>query len=414
MGTRMNAFENALSQLKRAAAVKQVDARLLERLRVPEREMRVSIPVGMDDGSEKLFEGYRVQHSSLRGPYKGGIRYHPDADINEVKALALWMTMKCAVANIPMGGGKGGIAVEPKKLSKKELERLSRAWVQKMYPVLGPEKDVPAPDVNTTGEIMSWMADEYAKQTGDKRNATFTGKPVKYGGSEGRVVATGLGGFFAFDALRKQFGIGDGASVAVQGMGNVGGNAAKIFEKHGYRILAMSDSRGGIANDAGLDVGAVIAYKEKSGSLKGFPGAREISNGDILELSCDVLVPAALENQLTESNATRVRARLVLELANGPTAPEADDILFARGIPVVPDILANAGGVIVSTFEWEQNLKKQHWSEKKVLEKLRAIMRREAATIAANAKKLKTDLRRAAFLLALERLEKALEKSTTD
>ncbi len=406
----MNPFENALNQLKRAAAVGKVDERLLARMRTPEREVRVSIPVEMDDGSLRIFDGYRVQHSSLRGPYKGGIRYHPEADINEVKALALWMTMKCAVAGIPMGGGKGGITVDPKELSRKELERLSRGWVQRLYPVLGPRVDVPAPDVNTTGEIMSWMVDEYRKLTGDKTGASFTGKPLKRGGSEGRVLATGMGGFFAFDALRKSFGIRDGANIAIQGMGNVGGNAAHIFSDHGYRIIAMSDSRGGIVNEKGLDVNAVHAHKEKHGSLKGFPGAHNIPNERLLELSCDVLVPAALENQLTASNAPSIKARMVLELANGPTTPEADDILFARGIPVIPDILANAGGVIVSTFEWEQNLKKQHWSEKKVFEKLQAILRREALGIAAKAKRLKTDLRRAAFLVALERLEVALKR----
>lgn len=406
----MNPFENALEQLKRAAKVAHVSPDLLARMRVPEREVRVAIPVKMDDGSLKIFEGYRVQHSSLRGPYKGGIRYHPDADINEVKALALWMTMKCAVAGIPMGGGKGGITVDPKKLSKKELERLSRGWVRALSPVLGPRRDVPAPDVNTTGEIMDWMGDEYRKITGDKTNATFTGKPLGKGGSEGRVLATGLGGFFAFDALRKGCGIKDGASVAIQGMGNVGGNAAQIFSDHGYRIIAMSDSSGGIVNENGLNVIAVQAYKDKTGSLKGFSGARGISNEALLELSCDVLIPAALENQITAKNANQIKARMILELANGPTTPEADDILFARDIPVVPDILANAGGVVVSTFEWEQNLKKQHWSEKKVFEKLRTIMWREAINVAKRAKQSKTDLRRAAFLIALERLQKALKK----
>lgn len=416
----MNPFENALKQLERAAAVSPVDANLLARLRVPEREVRVSIPVEMDDGSLRIFEGYRVQHSSLRGPYKGGIRYHPETDINEVKALALLMTMKCAVADLPMGGGKGGITVDPKKLSRAELQRLSRGWVRALAAILGARIDVPAPDLNTTPEIMSWMADEYKKITGDKTNATFTGKPLKQGGSEGRVLATGLGGFFAFDALRKAFGIEEGASVAVQGMGNVGGNAAKIFSERGYRVVALSDSRSGIFNERGLDVGNVFAYKEKTGSLQKFPGAKSISNEELLELPVDVLIPAALENQITAGNAKRIQARMVFELANGPTTPEADDILFARHIPVVPDILANSGGVVVSTFEWEQNLKKQHWSEKKVFEKLQKIMRREAALVATRAGKLssrggsayggQTDLRRAAFLVALERLEKALRK----
>jgi glutamate dehydrogenase len=406
----MNAFDNALSQLKRAAKIARVKPELLERMQSPEREVRVSIPVRMDDGTLKIFEGYRVQHSSVRGPYKGGIRFHPDADINEVKALSLWMTMKCAVADIPMGGGKGGITVDPKQLSKSELERLSRGWVRRLAPVLGPKVDVPAPDVNTTPEIMGWMVDEYQKITGDKTKASFTGKPINKGGSEGRGVATGTGGFFAFDALRKEFDIPEGASIAIQGMGNVGGNAAKIFSAHGYKIVAMSDSKGGIFNKDGLDVASVLSYKEKTKSLKGFPGAKEVSNAKLLELPADVLIPAALENQITAKNAARIKARMVLELANGPTTPEADDILLSRKITVVPDILANAGGVVVSTFEWEQNLKRVHWSEEIVLKKLKTILQRQSGEIAKRARSAKTDLRRAAFAIALERIESALNK----
>ncbi len=405
----MNAFDNALSQLKRAAKIARMRPELLERMQSPEREVRVSIPVKMDDGSLKIFEGYRVQHSSVRGPYKGGIRLHPDTDINEVKALALWMTMKCAVADIPMGGGKGGVTVDPKQLSKAELERLARGWVRRLAPVLGPKVDVPAPDVNTTPEIMQWMVDEYEKITGDRTRAAFTGKPVKYGGSEGRGIATGMGGFYAFDALRERFGIKHGASIAIQGMGNVGGNAANIFSEHGYKIVAMSDSKGGIFNERGLDVAAVIRYKEKNKSLKGFPGARAVSNEKLLELPADVLIPAALENQINEKNAKRIQAHMVLELANGPTTPEADDILLAHKIVVVPDILANAGGVIVSTFEWEQNLKRTHWSEAVVLKKLKAIMRKQSEVIGDRARREKIDLRRAAFAVALERIESALK-----
>ena len=245
-----NPFKNALKQLDRAASIAKLDPRTLVRMRHAEREVRVSIPVKMDNGELRIFEGYRVQHSSSRGPYKGGIRFHPEADMDEVRALALWMTMKCAVASIPMGGGKGGITVNPKDLSKAELERLSRGWVQRLYPVLGPQIDVPAPDVNTTPEIIGWMADEYEKQTGDTTNATFTGKPLDKGGSEGRVLATGMGGFFTFDALRKRLQLPASVTVAVQGMGNVGGNAAKIFSEHGHRIIAISDSHGGIERGA--------------------------------------------------------------------------------------------------------------------------------------------------------------------
>jgi glutamate dehydrogenase len=404
----MNAFEQAQVQLSRARIVRGVSEALRVRLEHPERQITVAIPVKMDDGTTEVFEGYRVQYSSLRGPYKGGIRYHPDADINEVKALAFWMTIKCAVAGIPMGGGKGGITVDPKRLSKGELERLSRGWVEALYPVLGPSRDVPAPDVNTTPEIMRWMADEYAKLTNDSNNATFTGKPLDYGGSEGRGAATGAGGYDVFEALHEKMGLPDSVSVVIQGMGNVGGNAAKIFHEHGHIILAMSDSKGGIYSKEGLDPDAVERYKKEHGSLKGFPGAKEVSNAKLLELKCDVLIPAALENQLTKKNAKNVKAKVVLELANGPTSTEADDILFKRHIPVIPDVLANSGGVIVSTFEWEQNLKGEHWTEDDVLDRLQKLLARESKHIWDTSVELKTDLRRAAFVLALERLDRAL------
>jgi len=402
-----NPFQNALSQLQRVAAVRPTPAETLATLSRAEREITISIPVRMDDGSLLVFEGYRVQHSSLRGPYKGGIRFHPDTNIDEVRALALWMTMKCAVAGIPMGGGKGGVTVDPKKLSKGELERLSRGWVQRMYPVLGPQRDVPAPDVNTTPEIMTWMVDEYEKITGDTTRATFTGKPVGQGGSEGRGAATGLGGFLVFNALRSQLRIPEKARIVIQGMGNVGGTAAHIFTEHGHTVIAMSDSRGGIVDEAGLNPAAVEAYKKEHGSLVGFPGAREITNAELLELSCDVLIPAALENQITSENAARIHAQMILELANGPTTPEADDQLFGRGIAVVPDILANAGGVVVSTFEWEQNLADTHWSEEEVNTKLGELLTRESLAVMRRARELSTDLRRGAYALALDRLEEA-------
>ncbi len=405
----MNAFEEAQEQLKRSLAIFPVGNQLRTRLTRAEREVTVSIPLTMDNGSTKVFEGYRVQYSNLRGPYKGGIRFHPDADINEVTALAFWMTFKCAVTNIPMGGGKGGITVNPRELSKGEVERLSRGWVRALAPVLGPERDVPAPDVNTTPEIMTWMADEYQKLTGDTRNATFTGKPIAQGGSEGRGVATGMGGFYVFEALRDVLKLPKTVSVVIQGMGNVGGNAAKIFHEHGHTILAMSDSKGGIYSAGGLEPEAVEKYKKENGSLEGFPGAEHISNEKLLELSCDVLVPAALENQITQKNAQSIKAKVVLELANGPTSTKADDILFRKGIAVVPDILANAGGVVVSTYEWEQNLKNEHWSEKDVLNKLRELLNRESKNVWELSVKLSTDLRRAAFALALERLEESLD-----
>jgi glutamate dehydrogenase/leucine dehydrogenase len=406
----MNPFEQAQLQLARALKVHPISEALEARLEKPERQLTVSIPVEMDDGRTEVFEGYRVQYSSLRGPYKGGIRYHPDADINEVKALAFWMTIKCAVGNIPMGGGKGGITLDPRALSRRELEAVSRGFVEALYPVLGPEGDVPAPDVNTTPEIMRWMADEYRKLTGDHRNATFTGKPLDYGGSEGRGVATGAGGYYVFEALQKEMKLPKKVSVVIQGMGNVGGNAAKIFRANGHAVLAMADSNGGVDSAEGLDPDAVESYKRTHGSLKGFPNAEQISNEKLLELKCDVLIPAALENQITKKNAHRIRAKAVLELANGPTSPEADDILFKKKISVVPDVLANSGGVVVSTYEWEQNLKGEHWSEKVVLGKLRKLLERESKGIWRESKKLRTDLRRAAFSIALGRLEKALAK----
>lgn len=403
----INPFENALRQLWGAAKAGGVEGELVERLSRAEREITVTIPVAMDDGTTRLFEGYRVQHSSLRGPYKGGIRFHPEADIDEVRALALWMTIKTAVADIPMGGGKGGVVVDVNSMSEGELERLSRGFVRTLWRDLGPLVDVPAPDMNTTPQIMSWMVDEFGKLSGDTTKAAFTGKPVADGGSEGRGAATGLGGFYVFSALKDKAGLGDGLTIAVQGMGNVGGHAAKIFSDHGHKVVAMSDSKGAIYNEAGLDPSAVEAYKAEHRSLSGFPGARAITNAELLELPVDVLVPAAMENQLTGDNAGQVRAKMILELANGPTTPEADEILFKAGVMVVPDILANAGGVVVSTFEWEQNRKGEKWSETEVLDKLRATLVPQAELIFEKAKASNLTLRTAAFLVALERLASA-------
>lgn len=402
-----NPFQNAMLQLDRATKVKPFTKEFLSRLHQPNREVRIAIPVMMDDGTLSIFEGYRVQYNNARGPYKGGIRYHQDTDINEVKALAFWMALKCAVANIPMGGGKGGITVDPKKLSKTELEKLSRGWIKLMAPVIGPQVDVPAPDVNTTPEIMSWMVDEYSKITGDKTNAVITGKPINVGGSEGRGPATGLGGFYVFDVIRKKMAMPDSCKIVIQGFGNVGGNAAEILSNHGHIIIALSDSKGAILKEDGIDIKLLNEYKKENGQISGFPGSKMITNEELLLLECDVLIPAALENQITETNAKDIKAKLVLELANGPTTPEGDDILFGRNIPVIPDILANAGGVTVSTFEWEQNLKGEHWTEVDVFAKLQKIMEEETEIIFNRSNELKTDIRRAAFIVALERIEKA-------
>lgn len=403
-------FEHAIAQIQRANAVQSFPEEFLKVFSSPNRKVEISIPVKMDDGRTEVFEGYRVQHNNARGPYKGGIRFHQDTDIEEVKALALWMALKCAVVNIPMGGGKGGVTVNPKELSLGEIERLSRGFVRGLSDVIGPKKDVPAPDVNTNPQIMEWMADEYGKITGDTSGAVITGKPLAVGGSEGRGTATAQGGFYSFVALREKLELPESCSVVIQGFGNAGQHAASVWAAAGHKIVAVSDSRGAIYHPEGLDVDAVIAHKKDTRSLAGFTGAEEMTNEALLVLECDLLIPAALENVLTAHNAPEVKAKAILELANGPTTPEADDILFGRGIPVVPDILANAGGVTVSTFEWEQNIKDEKWKEEEVFEKLQRIMEQESFMIYGKAEELTTDLRRAAFVIALERLQDAMTK----
>lgn len=403
-----NPFQNAMSQLDKAASLGNFKEEFINSLRNPNREVRISIPVQMDDSSKKFFEGYRVEYNNALGPYKGGIRYHHDTDINEVKALAFWMALKCAVAGIPMGGGKGGITVDPKDLSKKELENLSRGWVRGLSDILGPNKDVPAPDVNTTPEIMSWMSDEYEKITGDKTRATFTGKPIENGGSEGRGAATGLGGFYVFEELREKLNLPEKCNVVIQGFGNVGSNAARIFVENGHKVIAVSDAKGAVLNENGLDISKLEIYKKETGKLSGFPESKDISNAELLELPCDLLVPAAFENQITDINAINIKSKVILELANGPTTPEADEILFKNGVSIIPDILANSGGVTVSCFEWEQNLKGEHWSEEQVNQKLREMMNVAAEQIFEKAKSVNTDLRRGAFILALERIQEKM------
>ncbi|MBM5789518.1 Glu/Leu/Phe/Val dehydrogenase [Candidatus Parcubacteria bacterium] len=399
----INPFENALSQLARANDVKPFARDLLTRLSHPHREIRGYIPLTRDDGRLQMVEYYRVQHNNWRGPYKGGIRFHPDTDVNEVKALAFWMTLKCAVADLPMGGGKGGATINPKELSKAELERLSRAWMRALVDVVGPEKDVPAPDVNTTPEIMAWMADEYAQATGDTTGAVITGKPIGVGGSLGRDRATAMGGYYVWEALKDRYGLPRVCDVVIQGFGNAGQHMAALFFHDGHRVIAVSDSTGATMNTQGLDIPALVAHKNATRQVNGFTGGEDLV-GSELEVSCDVLVPAALENQITRENASRLKTKMVLELANGPTTPEADDILFGAGVPVVPDILANSGGVTVSTYEWEQNKKGERWSEEEVFAKLKRSMETQAALIFAGSQELKTDLRRGAFVLALERL----------
>ncbi len=403
-----NPFQNAMSQLDKVAKIKDFGDEFINSLHQPDRDIRISIPVKMDDGSLKIFEGYRVEYNNALGPYKGGIRYHPDTEVNEVKALAFWMVLKCAVAGIPMGGGKGGITVNPRELSKGELERLSRGWMRGFSDIMGPQKDVPAPDVNTTPEIMDWMNNEYQKITGDKTGAVITGKSLSKGGSEGRGTATAQGGFFVFEALRKGLNLPEKCKTAIQGFGNAGLNAALIWSKAGHSIIAVSDSKSGVYNENGLDIEKLAEYKKNTGALSGFPDVKEITNEELLALECDLLVPSALESQITSMNANKVKSKVILELANGPTTPEADEILFEKGIIVIPDILANSGGVTVSYFEWDQNLKGEHWSEKEVFDKLKPILENSAKKVLENAKELNTDLRRGAFILALERIQEKI------
>ncbi len=400
-----NPFAAFHYQLDRVAACKAFPSEFLAALKKPMREINETISVVMDDGTTKSFAAYRVQHNNWRGPFKGGIRYHANVDIDEVRALASWMTFKTAVVGIPMGGGKGGVTVDPKALSTGERERLTRAWATVMKPFIGPEVDVPAPDVNTSSREMDIIAQEFGHP------AVVTGKSIAAGGSLGRDTATAMGGWFVFDALRPQLFLDpEMATVAIQGFGNAGATFAEIAHRHGMKVVAVSDSKSGVYNPAGLDVPELALHKKALGTLKGFAGAQEITNAEILELECGLLVPAALEGQMTADNAPRIKAKVVLELANGPTTPEADDILFEKGVIVIPDILANAGGVTVSYFEWDQNMKGERWTAEDVHAKLKTVMENAAREVAKRKEECKTDFRRGAFVLALERLHDAMPK----
>ncbi|MCX6784704.1 MAG: Glu/Leu/Phe/Val dehydrogenase [Candidatus Komeilibacteria bacterium] len=405
----MNAFANALTQLKKAIQLGGLSAETWEFLSKPQRIINHSLPVRMDDGSLRMFESYRVQYNNACGPYKGGIRFHPKVDLSEVKALAFWMSIKCAVVGIPMGGGKGGVVVDPKKLSVTELERLSRAYAAMFAPYIGPDKDVPAPDVYTTPQIMAWMMDEYNKVTGTEAPGMITGKPLAVGGSQGRGTATAQGGFYVLSEVVKKLKLVLGkTTVAIQGFGNAGSVMAGLVQKAGYKVVAVSDSSAGIYNPKGLVLKEVEKYKQSTGKLTGFPGAQTITNEKLLELPVDVLVPAALENQITEKNVGRIKAKVVLELANGPTTPEADEKLFKKGIVLVPDVLANAGGVTVSYFEWVQNLANYYWTEKEVFQKLERIIVDSFNEVWQMAQSKKTDLRTAAFIVAVGRISEAM------
>lgn len=409
---RMNPFHVAQQQFDMAADLLELPSGLRAVLRVPQRELTVNFPVKLDNGATKVFTGYRVQHNLGRGPVKGGIRYHPNVDIDEVRALAMWMTWKCALVNIPYGGAKGGVIVDPRQLSMSELERLTRRFATEISILLGPEKDIPAPDVNTNAQIMAWIMDTISMHRGYTVPAVITGKPINIGGSLGRVEATGRGVSLMVREAARRLGRGlDDLRVVVQGFGNVGSTAAYLLDYMGCKVVGVSDATGGYYRAAGLDIPAMrsFAARHQFRLLEGYqaPGVEQIDGSDLLELDCDVLIPAALENQITERNADRIRAGLIVEGANGPTTPDADAILNERGVLVVPDILANAGGVVVSYFEWVQGLQEFFWEEMDINDKLERIIVGAFKQVWATAEERSVPLRTAAYLLAVKRVADA-------
>ncbi len=404
-----NVLESAVQQLDDAAAMIDLDPAIHAKLRRPRRALIVSVPTHMDDGRFEVFLGYRVQHNMDRGPCKGGIRYHPCVTLDEVTALAMWMTWKCAVVNIPYGGGKGGVICDPACMSMDELERLTRRFTAELIEVIGPEEDIPAPDVNTSDRIMGWLMDTYSMQVGHSVPAVVTGKPIAIGGSLGRAQATGRGiVFVAREALRTRGMSVAGATAAVQGFGKVGGAFAELFAEMGAKVIAVSDVSGGVINQAGLDVAALTRHVIDTGRVAGFAGGDAITNDELLALECDVLVPAALENVFTADNAASVRAKMIVEGANGPTTPEAHSIFTERDVFVVPDILANAGGVTVSYFEWCQGLQHLFWTEDEVNRRLESVMVNAYNEVYACACERRIDMRSAAMAVAVGRVAEAI------
>lgn len=408
-----NGWERAKNQLTKAASKLKTNPLLLQKLLNPDRVVQVSMPMQMDSGEIKVFQGYRVQHNNLRGPYKGGLRYHPQVDMDEVKALAFWMTMKNSVIDVPFGGGKGGIQVDPKTLSETELEKLTRLFTQGLFPVLGPNLDVPAPDVNTNAKIMGIIVDEYGKKLKSQNSkvkieeilAVVTGKPINLGGSEGREEATGLGGVIALKtALRLQNKNPLALRVAVQGFGNVGRFLAEFLNKEGFKVVAIADSKVGVYFKDGIDIKEAAFFKKEKGSLKGF-GGQQIAAEKVLELPVDIVAPAALEEAITSKNAAKIQASIIVEMANGPTTQEADQILAKKGIMVIPDILANSGGVAVSYFEWYQNQHQEKWTKEVVFKKLKAKMEQATENVFETSKNKKVSLREAAYIVALKRIQ---------
>ena len=407
----INPFEVALKQLDEAAKLIKLDKGLHQVLANPKRVLTVSLPVKMDNGEIRVFTGFRSQHNDARGPYKGGIRYHPQVTIDEVKALSMWMTWKCAVADIPYGGGKGGIICNPKEMSIGELERMTRRYAYAIADIIGPHTDIPAPDVYTGGKEMAWIMDTYSALKGNfVQPEVITGKPIAIGGSLGRNEATGRGLAFTVREAAKKLKLNmKAATVAVQGFGNAGQFASQLVEEQGATVIAASDSRGGIYNKSGMQVAALRRHKDKTGSVVGFPGAKSISNDELLETECTILIPAALENQITGKNAGKVKAKLVAEAANGPTTPEADDILYKNKILNIPDILANGGGVTVSYFEWLQNLRRDYWTEAEVNERLDRNITKSFLDTFATSEKYGVNLRKASTVLAVNRVVEAVQ-----
>ena len=403
-------YEIAVEQFDNAVKYLDIDPGTAEILRHPQRELTVYFPVEMDDGHLEVFTGYRVHHSTILGPTKGGIRYHPGVNLNEVRALSMWMTWKCAVAGLPYGGAKGGVIVDPKLLSLRELEKLTRRYATEISILMSPQGDIPAPDVGTNGQVMAWIMDTYSMHHGYSVLGIVTGKPIEVGGSLGRNEATGRGVMFVTRAaLAKKKMKPSDATVVVQGFGNVGSVSANLIHELGCKVIGLSDVTGGYYRQEGIDVGAALKHARENGSLSGLPNAQKISNKELLELKCDVLVPAALENQLTSENARNVQAGMIVEGANGPTTPEADEIFRQRDILVVPDVLANAGGVIVSYFEWVQGLQSFFWDENEINNRLERLMVDNFERVWKMAQEKKVGMRIGAYILAIDRVAKAAE-----
>lgn len=405
--TKYNPFDNFVAVMDKAAGVMGISEEDYLIFKYPERELKVALPVRMDDGSLKVFEGFRIQHSTLRGPAKGGVRYHQNVNVDEVRALSAWMTFKCAVAAIPYGGGKGGIVCRPREMSKGELERLTRTYIDKISAIISPNTDIPAPDVGTNAQTMDWMVDEYSKLKGESVYGIVTGKSIEIGGSKGRNEATGRGVCFVTLEMMKKYNMKpEDCKIVIQGMGNVGSISAKLLAEEGAKIVAVSDVSCAIYNENGLDIAGIYKYLDSGKNLlDGYTGdCKRITNAELLELPCDILIPAALENQITAENADRIKAKIVIEAANGPTSVEADEILNKKGVKVLPDILSNSGGVIVSYFEWVQNLQNFYWEEDDVNAKLKRQIVGAFNDVFDAREKYDCTFRVAAYIVALNRL----------